>query len=1427
MQVRLNNLIKTSLLGALSCTAYFTAMIVPLTVYGQSIGNFRAIPPTLEEIVDPNVMINLSVETPMQGAAYNDYFDAADPSYCAGGRPAKESGDWIGTCYEETKEFIGYFDPAKCYVYDTTDQRFEPVGATNGTYQCVGANDPYWSGNFLNWATMTAIDEFRWALTGGHRYTDTATESVLGRANMGLSNGHSWFPVKKLSAAINVDPSTVTPYTNNTLYFTSYNYRLKVGTTTAASNVANNLFVRVLVCDANAGLEEFCTQYPDGNYKPEGLMHTYADRMRFAVMSYLNNPSGGADHGRQGGVLRSNMKYVGPEKPKTGGGVEVNTAAEWLLNNGMLVANPDSAEATASAVSNSGVINYINKFGAMGYKSFDPVGELFYECLNYFKNRGPTADFTAGLTVAEKDDFPVIMTWDDPIQFECQNNFIVGINDANPWEDKRLPGTPVTSQVYEGYTLRGSSNDWGEPSNADPDYSVLDWTNTVGELQGINGTNRIVGCVPGNCNMTASLKTINELGRAIGTAPYSPKENSYFIAGLAHYANTQDIRSGINGKQTVKTFLVDTQEFNATPLVGEMNMLWLAGKYGGFEEKNFVDTNGDGNDNEPDLASEWDTDGDGNPDNYVLASRPERLVDGLANAFQTIDKRLSAGSAAAVVANTASGIGQIIQALYQPLVSNVTTGQSVEWVGLIHSVFIDERSFLREDTNENDALDGYATDLVINIFFDSVLGRARVERFNYNETTDTLTLVDVIEVDALKTVWNSRDALAALSNIDVLTQRNYTTKIDANNTRYIVAGVDTLHDPADNTTWGNITPAEVISFEESSINDANFRFFRFGNKSNVKKLVKFIRGHEDATTGYRTRTIDYDNDGLNEVWRQGDVVHSSPIVVVVPRAGYDSLYGDSSYAEFREQYKNRRQMVYIGANDGMIHAINSGFWDSANSAFKLKLTSEAEHPLGAEMWAYIPGNLLPHLKFLTNPNYPHVYYVDGPARSFDANIFTPDATHPNGWGTILVMGMRMGGKRISINADGDSSTGNGGKEIRTQSAYIIMDITDPEQPPQLIAEITTPTLHYTTSQPAIVKKRVPGTGNDFVNPATNEWYLVFGSGPKNSKLSTAESTQKGKVYLYDLVNRTFVSSSGINVVDATSSSFVGNPLAVDWDVDFVDDAVYFGTVAGTVAAQTGSLQRLRLSDNTVHLLLDPGMPFVSRPSVVADQHSNSWVHAGSGRLFVLSDNESIEQQGFYGIIEPKDSSGDLTWVSVATTDLQNVTNVQVKSDETVLDPDGVLPVSLAPPDNLFDNLEAHIRENKKGWFLNFDSNGSDPSTRNVNESVQVSSILVFTDYTPFPDICSPEGNGNLYALNFSTGTASPFGALGIDAVTDVAFIKTSLGGGLSSTPIIHRGSKAGGTVKGITQQSKASITGTTINLPPIEPGRQSWREIDL
>ena len=85
----------------------------------------------------------------------------------------------------------------------------------------------------------------------------------------------------------------------------------------------------------------------------------------------------------------------------------------------------------------------------------------------------------------------------------------------------------------------------------------------------------------------------------------------------------------------------------------------------------------------------------------------------------------------------------------------------------------------------------------------------------------------------------------------------------------------------------------------------------------------------------------------------GDIVHSSPYYVGAPSARYTDTFESKKYSEFAATYKNRTPMVYVGANDGMLHGM-----DAAS---------------GVEKFAFIPGSLLPKLRELSDPNYVHKY----------------------------------------------------------------------------------------------------------------------------------------------------------------------------------------------------------------------------------------------------------------------------------------------------------------------------------------------------------------------------------------------------------------------------------------------------------------------
>jgi len=423
----------------------------------------------------------------------------------------------------------------------------------------------------------------------------------------------------------------------------------------------------------------------------------------------------------------------------------------------------------------------------------------------------------------------------------------------------------------------------------------------------------------------------------------------------------------------------------------------------------------------------------------------------------------------------------------------------------------------------------------------------------------------------------------------------------------------------------------------------------------AKAVVDWVRGQDqlndessdlngNGRLDKRLRYRQYPVQGVEKTWRLGDIIHSTPTVVGQPAEAFQYIYKDPTYALFTRKYQSRRQMVYYGANDGMLHAANGGFYNEATQSFCKTLNPAyrddpvSEPPcldsgpdLGAEMWAYVPYNLIPHLKCLPERRYDHKYYVDQRPRIFDVQIFADDcaysggeanctnAVHPGGWGTILVGSMRFGGAPIDA-VDIDSSAANDNR--RFVSAFFVLDITDPENPPELLGEMTTTTdldgtalpdgtittrfadMAYTTSSPTMVVMRE--------NTGATKWYLIMGSGPNSLKgennnpgqrakiavlplswlmgSTTNWSTESGSLYTPKDINtatrRAFRipnrqpgtlahqngSEGGTYWVPGTENSFVSDLINVDYDVEsaaqvgigglYRVDAVYFGTVDG-------------------------------------------------------------------------------------------------------------------------------------------------------------------------------------------------------------------------------------------------------------------------
>ena len=161
-------------------------------------------------------------------------------------------------------------------------------------------------------------------------------------------------------------------------------------------------------------------------------------------------------------------------------------------------------------------------------------------------------------------------------------------------------------------------------------------------------------------------------------------------------------------------------------------------------------------------------------------------------------------------------------------------------------------------------------------------------------------------------------------------------------------------------------PGIPVSFERGKLSQAQQLSLKPTKLTN-DDLVKYIRGDRskeasneaDATTGAKFRP---------RASTLGDIIHSRPFYVKDPTNPINSR-------------------VYVGANDGMLHAFDA-------------LT-------GKEAFAYVPSMLLYRLKYLSSLPYEHLYYVDG-----QINVGKVTISGVTGERTLLVGGLGAGGRGL-------------------------------------------------------------------------------------------------------------------------------------------------------------------------------------------------------------------------------------------------------------------------------------------------------------------------------------------------------------------------------------------------------------------------------
>jgi type IV pilus assembly protein PilY1 len=1364
----------------------------------------------------PVIALALSVEYPTVGAQYLD------------------------ATYTVATDYLGYYDANSCYTYNdkpsespatglskTDYKRFDRTGAATN-HVCADA----FSGNFLNWASNSAIDMLRLALSGGDRYIDENGLTILQRAMIpngdpvcmwnssnfpskslpkgtdntysgaiptamqtlangntvyiantlnqiyfGLSNtgscgntgsytlgapsGASMGPVVNKNQKLPNDASAACANENGTCAFTGVkevwygadkswavaaasngiactngNFgdpltgtakqcftRPYTGTWTPTSGALNSdgfFYARVQVCNkdsANVLLDtrtyiddrQYCTKYPNGNFKPTGTIQKYSDQLRLAAFGYLMDQT----TNRVGGVLRTPMKYVGEKTFDINGSENTPTTGnpngEWDPSTGIFKTNPDNDTTQTTPV--SGVINYLNKFGRTGavagrYKIYDPVGELHYETLRYLQGLAPTEAAVNNITAEMYDGFPAYKTWTDPYanrsntaDYTCQKSNIVMIGDVNSHDQSNIPAA--------------------DKSNNIPDIKA--WRDIVRSFES---------------NATVNYEDGQGVTRATGNPNGGNGSSpSAQIMGSAYWAHTHDIRgiAWTNGvaKQRpglrVKSFLFDVNEYgnsNSANYRRYQNQFFMAAKYGGFES----------------------TDAKGNP--YNIIGNPFKDKDGVNN-NKVWEKSSVANEAGTYYLQ--SSATEVLRAFEDIFDRSSPELRNIAGSDVSNKIVPNEGSVL--------AYQGA---------FNPTDWSGKVSAYPVSAASGT------ISVGATAT-WEASARLAALT-------------APATSRKIIIGNKGASSNPVASDFLWNTLLSDTI-------------------KTSLKKLTPNSTADSDTVGQDRLNYLRGDKSKEGSVFRKrdnllGDIVNSGVIYSGEPTTG---IFYSSAYKTFATTNKARTPAVFVGANDGMLHSFNA--------------------TTGDELFAYIPSWMAPKLAALTSTSYNtnHQTYVDSTPVVAEALVDSTDIEA--NWRTVLVSG-----------------TGGGG------SGVFALDVTNPAAftKEKVMWEFTRADdldMGFVVGRPKIMRLR---TSAATATTATYRWFALVASGvnnyvPENSVYSSTGSPTLFLLALdkaagadWSLGSNYYKISIPVNdSLKATNATglinfevtygkvgelklvFMGDLHGNLWKLNFgqygtsdwtMDKLSYFKTASSNAMPMyiaknaAGAIQPISMA------------PSVKAGPLVSGTETN-YVIFGTGKYLESSDKTSTLQNSVYAIFDNGTAVADR---DNPTTAIEDRARLQAGSVDLST---GVVSV---PTFTWGRAKPANDTTQRSGWYFDLPASGE----RNVSNGSFNGNILTFTSLIPGGSGSSIScraggGNGAQYSIDITTGVGtrklvgSLAGAsLGFEIDIEESKISKTTGRRETTKTV----STSSPTTSGLSELTKVPTT--------IIKGRMSWRQIN-
>lgn len=567
----------------------------------------------------------------------------------------------------------------------------------------------------------------------------------------------------------------------------------------------------------------------------------------------------------------------------------------------------------------------------------------------------------------------------------------------------------------------------------------------------------------------------------------------------------------------------------------------------------------------------------------------------------------------------------------------------------------------------------------------------------------------------------------------------------------------------------------------------------------------------DYLRGDQSNEFPNGNSYRKRARRLGDVINSDPIFVGAQDFGYSSLPSSepeaaASYSTFSENNKTRTKMIYVGANDGMMHAFNA--------------------VTGVEAFAYVPKSVITaNLATLKDATYSHKYFVDG-------SPFVGDAFIGSVWKTVLI-----------------GTTGAGAKSL------FALDVTNPDRftVDNVLWEFSHAELGYTIGQPVIARLR------------TGEWAVIFGNGYN----STSHKAQLFIVNIATgaLIKKI---DTEVGSAVSPNQNGLATPTLYDQDGDKIVDIVYAGDLLGNVwkfdisnansnswdvAYKQGATPKPLFTacrgGNADADCTDVGEQIqpITGPVEIGSPPSGKtgvMVFFGTGRFFATGDNTDYVSspgtsvQSLYGILDEGSRISDLDRSVLQQQSIIVQTTDPGRTDDASTT--GVNEARAASTEAIRVVSQNSVNYAAKvGWYIDLlPPSGAVEGERVTSVPLLRHGRVIFTTLVPSTDPCKFGGTSWLMELDASTGGQLTFSVFDLDQnaqFNSVDYVTVTVAGygtitvpvsgirskvGIIKTPtVISAGEReyklASGTTGAVsTTREKGSTTVT---------GRASWREL--